>query len=111
MLEATGAFKEREAASKHFKAEPKSNHYVAREKCRLDVVMGVNEDDYNPAEHHVISNASCTTNCLAVVVKVLHERFGINRAFMTTIIPIPMISVSWILPTATSAGPERQGFP
>ena len=86
VVEATGAFREREAASKHFQGGAKKVIITAPGKnVDLTVVMGVNEDEYNPAEHHVISNASCTTNCLAVVVKVLHERFGIKRAFMTTI--------------------------
>ena len=48
-------------------------------------MMGVNEDQYDPANHHVVSNASCTTNCLAPVAKVLHENFGIKRGFMTTV--------------------------
>ena len=51
----------------------------------LTVVLGVNEDMYDPAEHHVISNASCTTNCIAPVVKVMHESFGVDKGFMTTI--------------------------
>src|SRR5690625_7139639 len=48
-------------------------------------VMGVNEKDYDPANHHIISNASCTTNCLAPFAKVLHEKFGVKRGLMTTI--------------------------
>ena len=51
----------------------------------ITVVLGVNDDKYDPAKHHVISNASCTTNCLAPVVKVLHEKFGIDKGSMTTI--------------------------
>jgi glyceraldehyde 3-phosphate dehydrogenase len=51
----------------------------------LTVVLGVNEDMYDPAAHHVISNASCTTNCIAPVVKVMHESFGVDKGFMTTI--------------------------
>lgn len=46
--------------------------------------MGVNEDKYDPANHHIISNASCTTNCLAPIVKVIHEKFGLKRGLMTT---------------------------
>ena len=49
------------------------------------IVMGINQDTYNPAEHHIMSNASCTTNCLAPVCKVLHEEFGIENGFMTTV--------------------------
>src|SRR5690625_3067662 len=49
------------------------------------VVLGVNEDDYNPEEHHIVSNASCTTNCLAPFAKVLDDKFGIKRGLMTTV--------------------------
>jgi len=86
VLEATGAFNQREAAAEHFKGGAKKVIITAPgKKVDLTVVMGVNEDDYNPAEHQVISNASCTTNCLAVVAKVLQEKMGIKRASMTTI--------------------------
>jgi glyceraldehyde 3-phosphate dehydrogenase len=51
----------------------------------LTIVMGVNDDQYDPKQHHVVSNASCTTNCLAPVAKVLHQRFGIKRGLMTTV--------------------------
>ncbi len=51
----------------------------------LTMVMGVNEEDYDPAKHHVVSNASCTTNCLAPLAKVLHEQFGLKRGLMTTV--------------------------
>ena len=51
----------------------------------ITVVIGVNDDKYDPKKHHVISNASCTTNCIAPVVKVLHDAFGIEKGFMTTI--------------------------
>lgn len=86
VLEATGAFNQREAAAKHFKGGAKKVIITAPGKnVDLTVVMGVNEDDYNPAEHHVISNASCTTNCLAVVTRVLHEKMGIKHALMTTV--------------------------
>ena len=51
----------------------------------ITVVMGVNETQYDPAQHHVVSNASCTTNCLALPVKVLHDKFGVKRGFMTTV--------------------------
>jgi len=86
VLEATGAFNQREAAAEHFKGGAKKVIITAPgKKVDLTVVMGVNEQEYNPAEHHVISNASCTTNCLAVVAKVLQEKMGIKRASMTTI--------------------------
>lgn len=86
VLEATGAFNEREAAAAHFKGGAKKVIITAPAKgVELTVVMGVNENSYDPFRHHVISNASCTTNCLAVVAKVLHEKFGIKRALMTTV--------------------------
>jgi glyceraldehyde 3-phosphate dehydrogenase len=86
VVEATGKFTDREGASKHLKAGAKKVVITAPGKNEdATIVMGVNEEIYNPDEHHIISNASCTTNCLAPVVKVLHEAFGIEHGLMTTV--------------------------
>jgi glyceraldehyde 3-phosphate dehydrogenase len=86
VVESTGRFTNREDAAKHLRGSVKKVIISAPAKNEdLTVVLGVNERDYKPAEHHVISNASCTTNCLAPLTKVLHERFGIVNAQMTTI--------------------------
>ncbi len=86
VLEATGAFNQREKAEIHLSGGAKRVVITAPVKGDgLTIVMGVNEGDYDPAKHYVVSNASCTTNCLAVVAKVLHEKMGIKRALMTTI--------------------------
>jgi glyceraldehyde 3-phosphate dehydrogenase len=86
VLEATGSFNNREAAAQHFKGGAKKVIITAPgSDVDLTVVMGVNEDQYDPAKHDIVSNASCTTNCLAVVCKVLHEKIGIKKGLMTTI--------------------------
>src|SRR5262245_5817490 len=86
VIESTGRFNTGEAASKHLRGTVKKVVITAPAKGEdVTVVLGVNEGDYKPAEHRVISNASCTTNCLAPVTKVLHETFGIVKAQMTTI--------------------------
>jgi len=87
VIESTGLFRSREAADKHIAGGAKKVILSAPGKGgeMLTVVPGVNDDDYNPDKHHVISNASCTTNCLAPLVKVLDEAFGIERGQMTTI--------------------------
>ncbi|NLM53272.1 MAG: type I glyceraldehyde-3-phosphate dehydrogenase [Firmicutes bacterium] len=86
VIEATGAFRTVEDAGKHLGGSVKKVIVTAPVKGdALTVVMGVNEKDYDPAKHHVISNASCTTNCLAPVCKVLDEEFGFKRGLMTTI--------------------------
>ncbi|MDX9709662.1 MAG: type I glyceraldehyde-3-phosphate dehydrogenase [Trichloromonas sp.] len=86
VIESTGRFTDQESAGKHLKAGAKKVIISAPGKdVDLTVCMGVNEQDYNPAKHHVISNASCTTNCLAPVAKVLLENFGIVKGMMTTI--------------------------
>jgi len=86
ILEATGAFKTQEKAGVHLSGGAKRVIITAPGKeVELTVVMGVNEKDYDPRKHFVVSNASCTTNCLAVVAKVLQEKMGIKRALMTTI--------------------------
>lgn len=87
VIEATGHFRDGEGAGKHIKAGAKKVVISAPGKDGIDltVVMGVNEKDYDPAQHNIISNASCTTNSLAPAVKVLHETLGIKRGMMTTI--------------------------
>ena len=87
VIEATGIYRDPAKARLHLKAGAKKVVITAPAKGEPDltVVMGVNEDKYDPANHHVISNASCTTNCLAPVAKVLNDRFGIEKGFMTTI--------------------------
>ncbi|RUM62174.1 MAG: type I glyceraldehyde-3-phosphate dehydrogenase [Persephonella sp.] len=86
VIEATGIFRDRDNASKHLKAGAKKVIISAPGKNPdITVVLGVNEDKYNPKEHNIISNASCTTNCLAPVVKVLNEEFGIEKGYMITV--------------------------
>lgn len=86
VIDCTGRFRDKESASAHIGGTVKKVIISAPAKNEdLTIVMGVNEDKYNPAEHHVLSNASCTTNCLAPFAKVLHEKFGIVRGLMTTV--------------------------
>ena len=87
VVEATGAFRTREAAEAHLQAGAAKVILTAPAKSKdvTTIVMGVNESDYDPERDHVVSNASCTTNCLAPVAKVLHENFGIVSGFMTTV--------------------------
>lgn len=86
VLECTGAFKSKEDFQKHITAGAKKVIISApADGAELTVVMGVNHEQYNPAQHSIVSNASCTTNCLAPVAKVLHESFGIEKGFMTTV--------------------------
>ena len=86
VFESTGRFTERDAAAKHITAGARKVIITAPgKKPDLMTVLGVNQDAYDPAKHHIISNASCTTNCLAPFAKVLHERFGIQKGWMTTI--------------------------
>lgn len=86
VIESTGFFTEREGAAKHLEAGARKVVISAPAKGEdVTVVLGVNEGDYNSAEHHIISNASCTTNCLAPLAKVIHENFGIQKATMTTV--------------------------
>src|SRR5687768_15119808 len=80
VFESTGLFTDRDPAAKHLAAGAKKVVITApAKKPDLTVVLGVNADKYEPARHHIISNASCTTNCLAPLAKVLHERFGIKK--------------------------------
>ena len=86
VVESTGLFTKREDASKHLRDSVRKVVISAPAKGEdITLVLGVNDHKYNPAKHNVISNASCTTNCLAPVAKVLHEHFGISKATMTTI--------------------------
>ncbi len=86
VVESTGIFRDRQNASKHLEAGAKKVIISAPAKDPdITIVLGVNEDKYNSASHNVISNASCTTNCLAPVSKVLLDEFGIKKGFMTTI--------------------------
>jgi len=86
VIESTGKFTDREGAEKHIKAGAKRVLISAPAKDPdATFVMGVNEKTYDPAKHRIISNASCTTNCLAPVAKVLLDAFGIERGLMTTI--------------------------
>ena len=86
VIDSTGAFRDKEGLGKHILAGAKKVIQTAPGKG-LDrtIVMGVNEKDYNPETDHIVSNASCTTNCLAPVTKVILENFGIERGLMTTI--------------------------
>ncbi len=86
VFEGTGRFTKREDAAKHLTAGAKKVIITAPAKGPdVSIVLGVNDEKYDAATHHIISNASCTTNCLAPVAKVLHETFGIQRGWMTTI--------------------------
>ncbi|MCL2111543.1 MAG: type I glyceraldehyde-3-phosphate dehydrogenase [Clostridiales bacterium] len=86
VLESTGIFTKKADAEKHIQAGAKKVVISAPATDEdITIVMGVNEDKYDPAAHHVISNASCTTNCLAPVAKVIDREFGIVRGMMTTI--------------------------
>jgi glyceraldehyde 3-phosphate dehydrogenase len=86
VFESTGLFTKRDDAAKHLAAGAKKVVITAPAKGPdITVVLGVNTDKYDPAKHHIISNASCTTNCLAPVAKVLHETFGIRKGWMTTV--------------------------
>jgi glyceraldehyde 3-phosphate dehydrogenase len=85
VIESTGLFTDREGASKHFAAGAKKVIISAPAKNPdQTIVMGVNDKLYDPVKHNIISNASCTTNCLAPVVKVIDDKFGLQKGFMTT---------------------------
>ena len=86
VIESTGRFTDAKDAAKHLRGSVKKVIISAPAKDEdITIVLGVNENVYDPAKHNVISNASCTTNCLAPVVKVLHQKFGIQKGSMTTI--------------------------
>ena len=85
VVESTGIFRDREGAAKHLEAGAKKVIISAPGKKEdITIVLGVNQDKYDPDHHHIISNASCTTNCLAPVVKALLDSFGIRKGLMTT---------------------------
>ena len=90
VLESTGLFTDREKAAKHLDAGAKKVVISAPAKGEdITIVVGVNHEKYDPKTHHVISNASCTTNCLVPVVKVIRDAFGFQRGWMTTIHSYP----------------------
>jgi glyceraldehyde 3-phosphate dehydrogenase len=86
VFESTGLFTDRDSAAKHLAAGAKRVVITApAKKPDITMVLGVNDDKYDPARHQIISNASCTTNCLAPLAKVLHEKFVIKKGWMTTV--------------------------
>jgi glyceraldehyde 3-phosphate dehydrogenase (phosphorylating) len=86
VFESTGLFTDRDSAAKHLAAGAKRVVITApAKKPDITLVLGVNDEQYDPAKHRIISNASCTTNCLAPLAKVLHQTFGIKKGWMTTI--------------------------
>src|SRR5262245_62821441 len=86
VLECSGLFTDRDKAAKHLDAGARKVIISAPAKgADLTIAYGVNHTAYDPAKHHVVSNASCTTNCLAPIAKVLHESFGLTRGLMTTV--------------------------
>jgi glyceraldehyde 3-phosphate dehydrogenase len=86
VFESTGLFTDRAAAAKHIAAGAKKVVITAPAKGPdVTLVLGVNDETYDPGKHHVLSNASCTTNCLAPLAKVIHQKFGIRKGWMTTI--------------------------
>ncbi|MFI5359356.1 MAG: type I glyceraldehyde-3-phosphate dehydrogenase [Halanaerobiales bacterium] len=135
VIESTGFFTNAEDAKKHLEAGAKKVIISAPAKNEdITLVMGVNQDKYDPANHHVISMASCTTNCLAPVAKVLNDKFGIEKGLMTTVhaytgnqkildAPVPFKAITRgragamnVVPTTTGAAkavalvlPELQG--
>ena len=86
VIESTGKFRTRDAAAAHLSAGAAKVLLSSPGKgVDATIVLGVNDETYDPARHHIISNASCTTNCVAPMVKVLHESFGIVQGYMTTV--------------------------
>ena len=84
VIESTGIFADKEKAQPHIDAGAKKVIISAPATCDATFVVGVNDDDYDPAKHHVISNASCTTNCFVPMIKVLDDAFGVQEGLMTT---------------------------
>lgn len=86
VIESTGKFRDKESVSKHIKAGAKKVVITAPGTNEdITIVMGVNEEKYDPKKHNIISNASCTTNCLAPMAKVINDKFGIERGLITTV--------------------------
>jgi glyceraldehyde 3-phosphate dehydrogenase len=86
VFESTGKFTKRDDAAKHLAAGARKVIITApATNPDVTLVLGVNDDDYDSSKHHIISNASCTTNCLAPLAKVMHDTFGIKKAWMTTV--------------------------
>src|SRR5205814_7788737 len=86
VVESTGVFRDTSTASRHLAARAQRVVITAPAKDPdVTIVLGVNEREYDPLRHRIISNASCTTNCLATTAKVLDDKFGIRRGFMTTV--------------------------
>ena len=97
VLESTGVFKTADKARAHLDAGAQKVLISAPAKGEdITIVLGVNEQQYDPETHHIISNASCTTNCLAPAVKVVHDLLGIQRGLMNTIHSTPTTSASWM---------------
>ena len=103
VIESTGRFTDRESASQHLSAgAPRVVISAPGKNVDVTIVLGVNENTYDPKNHQIISNASCTTNCLATVAKVLLENFGIKHGYMTTIVGFAS--------QRPSSGTERRTF-
>ena len=84
VIESTGIFADKEKAQPHIEAGAKKVIISAPASCDATFVVGVNDDDYDPKKHHIISNASCTTNCFVPMIKVLDDAFGVQEGLMTT---------------------------
>lgn len=84
VIESTGIFADKEKAQPHIEAGAKKVVISAPASCDATFVVGVNDDDYDPKKHHIISNASCTTNCFVPMIKVLDDAFGVQEGLMTT---------------------------
>jgi glyceraldehyde 3-phosphate dehydrogenase len=112
VVESTGLFTDAEKAKAHLAAGAKKVLISAPAKNEdITLVIGVNDDKYDPKKHHVVSNASCTTNCLGPVAKVLNDSFGIVKGQMTTIHSYTTTRRSWTCPTATCAGRGPRASP
>ena len=112
VVESTGLFTKAEDAKKHLKGTVKKVIITAPAKGEdITIVLGVNEHAYDPAKHHIISNASCTTNCLAPVAKVVNDNFKILKGSMTTIHAYTNDQRILDLPIRICAGRAQQRFP